>query len=94
MMNAFSLKGKTILVTGASSGIGRGIAIECSKMGAQIILNGRDENRLNETLGMMEGEVLFLMVVYSVPVFLRFAQSSISKETILRRSLMSIRLPR
>ena len=56
MMNAFSLKGKTILVTGASSGIGRGIAIECSKMGAQIILNGRDENRLNETLGMMEGE--------------------------------------
>ena len=56
MMNAFSLKGKTILVTGASSGIGRGIAVECSKMGAQIILNGRDENRLNETLGMMEGE--------------------------------------
>ena len=55
-MNAFSLEGKTILVTGSSSGIGRGIAVECSKMGARIILNGRDENRLNETLGMLEGE--------------------------------------
>lgn len=56
MMNAFSLEGKTILVTGSSSGIGRGIAVECSKMGARIILNGRDENRLNDTLGMLEGE--------------------------------------
>ena len=56
MMNAFSLEGKTILVTGSSSGIGRGIAVECSKMGARIILNGRDENRLNETLGMLEGK--------------------------------------
>ena len=56
MMNPFSLEGKTILVTGASSGIGRGIAIECSKMGAKIVLNGRNEERLNETLNMMEGE--------------------------------------
>jgi NAD(P)-dependent dehydrogenase (short-subunit alcohol dehydrogenase family) len=56
MMNAFSLEGKTILVTGSSSGIGRGIAVECSKMGARIILNGRDENRLNETLAMLEGK--------------------------------------
>lgn len=56
MMNPFSLEGKKVLVTGSSSGIGRGIAIECSKMGAQIILNGRDETRLKETLVMMEGE--------------------------------------
>lgn len=54
MMNPFSLEGKTILVTGASSGIGRGIAIECSKMGATLILNGRNEKRLKETLDMME----------------------------------------
>lgn len=54
--NPFSLKGKTILVTGASSGIGRGIAIACSKMGAKMVLGGRDENRLNETLSMLEGE--------------------------------------
>lgn len=33
MYNPFSLDGKTILITGASSGIGRGIAVECSKMG-------------------------------------------------------------
>lgn len=56
MMNPFSLEGKTILVTGASSGIGRGIAIECSKMGAKVVLNGRSEERLKETLGLMAGD--------------------------------------
>lgn len=56
MMNPFSLEGKTILVTGSSSGIGRGIAIECSKLGASLILNGRNVNRLKETLSMLEGE--------------------------------------
>lgn len=56
MINPFSLEGKTILVTGSSSGIGRGIAIECSKMGAEVILNGRNVDRLNETLRMLEGE--------------------------------------
>lgn len=54
--NPFSLEGKTILVTGASSGIGRATAIECSKMGATVILTARNEERLNETLSMMEGE--------------------------------------
>ena len=56
MMSPFSLEGKKILVTGSSSGIGRGIAVECSKMGAQLILNGRDVNRLDETLKMLEGD--------------------------------------
>ena len=55
-MNPFSLEGKTILVTGASSGIGRGIAIECSKMGAKLVLNGRNAERLQETLDMMDGD--------------------------------------
>lgn len=54
--NPFSLEGKTILVTGASSGIGRGIAVECSKMGAKMVLNGRNVERLNGTLSMLEGE--------------------------------------
>ena len=54
--NPFTLEGKTILVTGASSGIGRGIAIACSKMGASVIVNGRNEERLNETLHQMNGE--------------------------------------
>ena len=47
--NPFSLENKTIFVTGASSGIGRAIAIECSKMGANVIISGRNEERLNET---------------------------------------------
>lgn len=54
--NPFSLEGKTILVTGASSGIGRGIAVECSKMGARMVVTGRNMERLNETFSMLEGE--------------------------------------
>ena len=54
--NPFSLEDKIILVTGASSGIGRGIAITCSKMGASVIINGRNKERLQETLSQMEGE--------------------------------------
>ena len=54
--NPFTLEGKTILVTGASSGIGRGIAIACSKMGASIIIVGRNKERLNETLMQLEGD--------------------------------------
>lgn len=56
MYNPFSLEGKTILVTGASSGIGRAAAIECSKMGATVIITARNQNRLNETLVAMEGD--------------------------------------
>jgi NAD(P)-dependent dehydrogenase (short-subunit alcohol dehydrogenase family) len=56
MYNPFSLIGKTILVTGASSGIGRATAIECSKMGAKLLLTGRNEERLQETLSCLEGE--------------------------------------
>ena len=55
VFNPFSLVGKTILVTGASSGIGRGIAITCSKMGAVVLINGRNEDKLKETLSLMEG---------------------------------------
>ena len=50
MRNPFSLEGKTILVTGASSGIGRATAIECSRQGAKIIAVGRNEARLEKTL--------------------------------------------
>lgn len=50
----FSLAGKNILVSGASSGIGRATAIECSKLGASLIITGRNEERLNETLSSLE----------------------------------------
>ena len=56
MNNPFSLSGKTILVTGASSGIGRGIAVACAGMGAQVILTARNTVRLQDTLSALEGE--------------------------------------
>lgn len=54
MYNPFSLEGKTILVTGASSGIGKATAIECSKMGATVIALGRNHERLQETFSHLE----------------------------------------
>lgn len=53
--NPYSLEGKTILVTGASSGIGQKTAIECSKMGAKVIIVGRNEERLQDTFSQLEG---------------------------------------
>ncbi len=55
--NPFSLAGKTVLVTGASSGIGRETAIECSRMGANVVITGRDADRLNETNNLLDGSV-------------------------------------
>lgn len=55
MYNPFTLEGKTILITGASSGIGRATAIECSRLGAKIIITGRNEERLKETMYLMHG---------------------------------------
>lgn len=51
--NPFSLIGKTILVTGASSGIGRAIAVVCSKMNATVVLTGRNRQKLEDTLSLM-----------------------------------------
>ena len=51
--NPFSLAGKTILVTGASSGIGRTTAINCSRMGARVVVTARNQSRLQETIDEM-----------------------------------------
>lgn len=53
--NPYNIEGKHILITGASSGIGRATAIECSKLGGICELCGRNEERLQETLSMLEG---------------------------------------
>jgi NAD(P)-dependent dehydrogenase (short-subunit alcohol dehydrogenase family) len=55
MYNPFTLQDKVILVTGASSGIGKGIAIECAKLGAKLIITGRNPERLNDTLNNLFG---------------------------------------
>lgn len=55
MYNPFSLDNKRILITGASSGIGRGVAIDVSKMGAKVTVTARNNQRLIETQSLMEG---------------------------------------
>ncbi len=60
--NPFSLEGKTILVTGASSGIGRGISVVCSKMGAKVIIGGRNASKLNDTFSLLEGDGHAIMI--------------------------------
>lgn len=56
MNTFFDFSGKTILITGASSGIGRQAAIALSQMGARTVLIARREEQLKETLNMLSGE--------------------------------------
>ena len=56
MLNPLSMTDKTILVTGASSGIGRAISILLSQLGARLILVARNEERLQMTSTLLDGE--------------------------------------
>ena len=56
MRNLTELTGKRILVTGASSGIGRETAVLFSQLGASVVINGRDEKRLDETFKALSGD--------------------------------------
>lgn len=56
MYNPYTLEGKTILVTGGSSGIGQATAIQCSKMGGHVVIVGRNVERLQETYQKLEGD--------------------------------------
>ncbi len=54
MTNPLQLSGRTILVTGASSGIGRATAMLLSELGARVVLSGRSVERLEETASAMQ----------------------------------------
>lgn len=54
MINPLSLEGKSILVTGGTSGIGQATAVVCSKLGANVVVTGRNEERLQNTLGLLD----------------------------------------
>ncbi|WP_251623396.1 SDR family NAD(P)-dependent oxidoreductase [Odoribacter lunatus] len=54
-MIPLGLEGKTILVTGASSGIGAACALECSRSGANVVITGRNGERLQQTMDALDG---------------------------------------
>jgi len=56
MMNPLDLTGKTVMVTGASRGIGAGTAVYLSRLGARILAVARDSSRLGQTLAKLEGD--------------------------------------
>jgi len=56
MSHPYRLDQRTLLITGASSGIGRSVAMAVAAMGAKCILTARNQERLNETLSSLEGD--------------------------------------
>lgn len=56
MINPMDLSNKQILVTGASSGIGRATAIHISKLGAKVVMVARRLDELENTLKMLDGK--------------------------------------
>lgn len=56
MQGIFSLTDKTILITGASSGIGKAVALQCAAAGANCIITARNKARLIDTLNSLDGE--------------------------------------
>ncbi len=68
MLNPFALTDKKILITGASSGLGRAMALICSKMGATVFITGRNAAALAETYNMLEGVVEHKMIVADLSV--------------------------
>lgn len=61
--NPFSLEGKTLLITGAASGMGKATAIACAKMGATIVAADFNVNGMAETLSQLEGEGHFSFAI-------------------------------
>lgn len=53
MTTPFSLDSKTVLITGATSGIGKATAIKCAQTGANVIIIGRNKERLDEIVNLI-----------------------------------------
>ncbi len=66
--NPFSLEGKTILITGAAGGIGRATALECDKLGANLILTDINEDGLKATLEILGSKERHRYVVANLTV--------------------------
>lgn len=62
IFNPLDFSNKKIMITGASSGIGRATAIYLSKLGAQLVLIGRNEERLKETLSNLENNKQHILI--------------------------------
>lgn len=60
-MSKTSFADKVVIITGASSGIGAAAAIEFSKLGAKVVITGRNETKLHETASRCEGQVLSII---------------------------------
>lgn len=76
MVNPLDMTGRTVLMTGASSGLGRAASVLLSQVGARLILVARDERRLKETESRLEGsghrsELFDLTKVDDIPEWLR-----------------------
>lgn len=66
MFNPYSLAGKTVLVTGASSGIGWCAAIEAARQGATVLATGRSESRLAQLLEELPGDALHRVAAFDL----------------------------
>lgn len=62
----FFLRNKTIIISGASSGIGRKVALSAAERGAQLLLIGRNSEKLNETVSMLPQETVFEILEYDL----------------------------
>ncbi len=66
--NPFTLEGKSILITGAAGGIGRATAVECAKLGANLILTDINEDGLRTTLAELEDSDLHRYIVANLTI--------------------------
>ncbi len=55
-LNPLDMSEQTVLVSGASAGIGRAVCLLLSQLGARLILNGRNEEGLQHTLDLLAGD--------------------------------------